>query len=217
MPERDEPPHVAPDFGHGGAHQIEHKVEHRGEHATERARFEEIYRETYPALLGYLVRRVEDPADAADALAETYTVAWRRRREMPRQDGARPWLFGVARYVLANQRRATRRRDELTRKVGQDVARVVREAVGVQPQTSAQELAVRSALARLPEGDRELLTLIAWEGLERGDLAVALGCSRATVRVRLHRARRRFAEALSHEGVVTVNLFVPSEPEEARA
>ncbi|RFU38840.1 sigma-70 family RNA polymerase sigma factor, partial [Actinomadura logoneensis] len=55
---------------------------------------------------------------------------------------------------------------------------------------------VAAALRSLPEADRELLTLVGWEGLGHAELATVLGCSRNAVRVRLHRARRRFARAL---------------------
>jgi len=48
----------------------------------------------------------------------------------------------------------------------------------------------------LNESDRELLSLVAWEGLSHEELSVALGVSRPVVRLRLHRARRRFAAAL---------------------
>jgi RNA polymerase sigma-70 factor (ECF subfamily) len=53
------------------------------------------------------------------------------------------------------------------------------------------------ALAQLPDRDRELLMLVAWEGLEPAQLARVLGVSRGTANVRLHRARRRLAAALA--------------------
>ena len=55
---------------------------------------------------------------------------------------------------------------------------------------------VRRVLEGLPEADREILALVAWEGLSPTEAATVLGCSGATARVRLHRARRRFARAL---------------------
>ena len=67
-----------------------------------RERFESLYTETRIAILGYLVRRVSNASDAADLLAETYVVAWRRIDEIPRGEEARLWLFGVARRVLSN-------------------------------------------------------------------------------------------------------------------
>src|SRR6478672_7119633 len=73
--------------------------------ATREARFEELFARTRSALMGYAVRRVGDPADAADVVAETYLVAWRRLDEVPPGEETRLWLFGVARRVLANHQR----------------------------------------------------------------------------------------------------------------
>ena len=56
-------------------------------------------------------------------------------------------------------------------------------------------------MARLSSGDRELLTLAGWEGLSPNQIAEVLGCRVGTVRVRLHRARKRFARELAHAGV----------------
>ena len=53
-----------------------------------------------------------EQADAADVTAETFLVAWRRYDDAPPGDG-RPWLFGIARHVLANHHRSGRRRDRL--------------------------------------------------------------------------------------------------------
>jgi len=61
----------------------------------------------------------------------------------------------------------------------------------------SQHARIASALARLPEEQRELLALDAWEGLDYGQLAVVLGCSRNAVRIRLHRARARLTAELA--------------------
>ncbi|GIH24082.1 hypothetical protein Aph01nite_23920 [Acrocarpospora phusangensis] len=78
-----------------------------------RQRFEEIYLAHYPDLLAYVRRRTESPDDASDAIAETFTTAWRRIDEVPPGPQARLWLYGVARRVLANQRRGESRRSAL--------------------------------------------------------------------------------------------------------
>src|SRR5256714_11167773 len=72
-------------------------------------RFRSLYEANYHLILGYALRRA-DAADAADVVAETFTTAWRRLRDVPEGEEARLWLYGVARRVLANQRRAERRR-----------------------------------------------------------------------------------------------------------
>ena len=65
-------------------------------------RFGRLYRDQGRAILAYALRRVEDQEDAADVVAETFLVAWRRLGEVPIGDGARLWLYAVARRVIAN-------------------------------------------------------------------------------------------------------------------
>jgi hypothetical protein len=63
-------------------------------------RFTGLLERTHTDLLAYALRRVAEPSDAADVVADTYLVAWRRLDQVP-ADAERPWLFGVARKVLA--------------------------------------------------------------------------------------------------------------------
>ena len=64
-----------------------------------RERFAQAFEEHFRAVSAYALRRTT-PAEAEDAVAETFLVAWRRLDELP--DDAKPWLLGVARRVLAN-------------------------------------------------------------------------------------------------------------------
>lgn len=153
-------------------------------------RFSALFERTHVALLGYAVRRVADPADAADVVAETFLVAWRRLDDVPVGDDARPWLFGVARRVLANHYRGERRRLALADRLRDSL----QEAIPP-PQVDGPS-PVELALERLPDDDRELLRLLAWEELAREEIAVAMGLSRGAVRVRLHRARTRLRQAM---------------------
>ncbi|MGV8967783.1 MAG: RNA polymerase sigma factor [Cellulomonas sp.] len=148
-------------------------------------RFAVLFNRTHQPLLAYAVRRVADPSDAADIVAETFLVAWRRLDEVPPDEQARAWLFGVARRVLANYYRGERRRLAL----GERLRTSLREVVVPQPQVGATD--VEHAMERLSPDDRELLRLVAWEELARDEIATVLQIPRATVRVRLHRARRR--------------------------
>jgi RNA polymerase sigma-70 factor (ECF subfamily) len=155
-----------------------------------RERFEAVYRELYEPICGYALRRVREPEDAAEVIAETFATLWRRFDRCPQGGEVRPWLFGVARRVIANQRRGERRRTAL----GERLAANVDPAATPHPGETSSELA--RAFATLSESDRELLSLVAWEGLTREELAVALGTNRAAVRLRLHRARKRLRDAL---------------------
>lgn len=75
-------------------------------------RFEAVYTQTYEQILGYAMRRCDSPEDAADVVAETFAIAWRRMDALPAGAEARLWLYGVARNVLANHRRGQDRRRE---------------------------------------------------------------------------------------------------------
>ena len=156
-----------------------------------RRRFEVVYAAHRGPILGYVLRRTENPDDAADVIAETFLTAWRRLDAVPPGDQARLWLYGVARRVLANHRRGERRRTVLNDRLRAQLA------AGYQPPECFGELAdIAAAFRSLPEPDRELLALVGWEGLDHGQVAAVLGCSRNAVRIRLHRARRRLAAEL---------------------
>lgn len=154
-------------------------------------RFTALFEANSAALLGYAVRRVVDPADAADVVAETFVVAWRRLDDVPLGEGARPWLFGVARNVLANFQRGDRRRWALA-----DRLRVELVTAG----SNRPDEGVHLALGRLGAEDQELLRLSVWDQLAHDEIALVLGISGGAVRVRLHRARRRLATAMTELG-----------------
>lgn len=164
-----------------------------------RGRFEEVYEAYSGLILAYAVQRTANPHDAADVVAETFAVAWRRIHDVPEGDEARPWLYGVARKVLANHHRSDRRRRRLGDRAASDLrTRIIDAAI---PVDGPDRRAIAEAFKALGDGDQELLTLVGWEGLDRDEIATILGCSRATVRVRLHRARRRFERELNKAGL----------------
>ncbi len=151
-------------------------------------RFTTLYREHGRAILGYAQRRVPDAEDAADVVAETFLVAWRRLGEVPVGDEARLWLFGVARLSLANQARTGRRQTRLGRRLAEQLRT---EPVLAQPEPDGEAAEALRAIAELGEKDRELLRLVAWEELSPGEAGRVLGISALAARSRLHRARRR--------------------------
>lgn len=105
--------------------------------------------------------------------------------------GDTEWCL-CARRVLANQHRRARRDVALVSRL--EAAAALRPAaIGITP----GDTGLGEALAELGERDRELLLLIAWEGLEPAEAAKVLGCSRNALAVRLHRARKRLAAALA--------------------
>lgn len=144
----------------------------------------------YPAIATYVRRRAGSPDDIADVIAETFTTAWRRLNDVPEGDGARLWLYGVARRTLANHFRGEERRAALAVRLREEITTWADSVVGAE---SAYE-----AFKRLSDDDRELLALVAWEGLSGAEIAKVLGCSLGAARLRLHRARKRLSRELAH-------------------
>jgi RNA polymerase sigma factor (sigma-70 family) len=155
-------------------------------------RFEAAFEMHHRAVLAYALRRTATEADAEDAVAETFTVAWRRSDRLPEAAVALPWLYAIARRVLANQHRGAARRRRLRTLLH---AETPRSAAVLQP--DAPESPALEALAAMRADDQELLRLLAWEGLSQAEAGIVLGISANAVAIRLHRARRRFAGELA--------------------
>jgi RNA polymerase sigma-70 factor, ECF subfamily len=154
---------------------------------TRVTQFDDLYAQHEEALLRYALRRV-GPAHAGDVVAETFLVAWRRPDEIP---PAAPliWLYAVARNHIRNHLRSQAKWHPTT----QDADRMHIEDRGIDDQieATAARLDMQCALSNLDFDDAEVLRLVAWEGLTATEGALVLGCSAATFRVRLHRARKR--------------------------
>ncbi|WP_243725855.1 RNA polymerase sigma factor [Actinomadura rubrisoli] len=157
--------------------------------ASDEERFTAMYDECRQRVWAYAVSRAGRQI-ADEVVSETFAVAWRRFGEVP--DPALPWLLGVARNVLRDSRRAETRRESFATELRRWAAR----PTGDIAEEVAERFAVLRAMAELPEDDREILILIAWQGLTPRDAARVVGCSAAALRVRLHRARRRLVRAV---------------------
>jgi RNA polymerase sigma factor (sigma-70 family) len=152
-------------------------------------RFEQLF-EGYHAAVAAYVRRRAPRELVEDVVGETFLIAW---RSLERVHGdPLPWLYGVARRVLANHLRGAHHRNVLT-------ARLAHERDDPSTMVLGTEVSepMRTALLELGEHEREALLLIAWEGLKPAQAAAAVGCSGAAFRARLYRARRHLQRALS--------------------
>ena len=159
--------------------------------AVDDAAFRELFDAHLADVWRYARRRCATSADADDVAGETFAVAWRRRADLPPGEGdARLWLLGTARRVLANQRRSQGRQHRLrTRAAGLAAPPPVEAG-------SHEGGELWRALARLSPEDRDLLIMRAWDELPVQEMAVLLGCTPNAVSLRLHKARRRLADAL---------------------
>src|SRR5258708_23734219 len=114
--------------------------------------FSDLYQRHHEAVLRYALRRT-DPETARDVAAETFLVAWRRLDVVPADDRqAGPWLYGVARRVLANAERSRRRAENLTTRLAHEGRNAsVADAAG----EIAEGARLRTALGMLSDAHQE--------------------------------------------------------------
>lgn len=155
-------------------------------------RVSQLFTEYGGRLYAYAYRRTLSPEEAKDVVADTYLITLRRIDRVPER--ALPWLFAVARRVLANRTRAAASEERALARVS--------ARHGSAPDAFAEILALEAlnqALACLSADDQETLTLVEWDGLSNKEAAEVLGCAIPTLTVRLHRARRRLARELQRD------------------
>lgn len=170
---------------------------------TDRNRFETVFEKHSRDVQAYCLRRAS-VADAHDAAAEVFVVAWRRRDAIPDDEAVLPWLYAIAARVISNQRRAARRRTAFLKKL---VGREEASALGPEEQVvfDAETAEVLEALEGLSRADREVVLLVAWEELTREQAAQVLGCSVEAAKKRYQRAIRRLERALGVNGTHAIS------------
>ncbi len=159
--------------------------------------FEQMYERYAGSIAAYALRRTRSEADAEEIVSETFLIAWRRHGDL--RGDPLPWLYGVARRVLAAH----------ARRVGLAPLEL-RVDVAAPDDRSLERSELLLALLRLPEGERDALLLTVWEGLDQRACAQALGCSRVAVALRLRRARARLRAHQDSDGV-TISQLLPTE------
>jgi RNA polymerase sigma-70 factor (ECF subfamily) len=161
-----------------------------------RERFERVAAAVYEPLQRYLRRRAPTD-DAADALADTLLVLWRRLDDVP--DDALPWCYGAARRCLANQRRGDTRRLRLVQHAGAQVDSSAELLLDPQYATETSDPPLVAALAVLSESEAEIVRMWAWEQLEPREIAIALDMTANAASVALTRAKRKLAQHLGRQ------------------
>lgn len=159
--------------------------------AAAKARFEQLFATYYGDLVRFASRRVGIDA-ASDVVSNAFLIAWRRLADVP-VDHERAWLYATARHVIANELRGQHRRERLDERARASGVPVVDDHAG----RVTEQLRVRAVLGALSPQDQEVLRLTEWDGLGVDEAARVLGCTRTALKVRLHRARRRFAARLA--------------------
>jgi RNA polymerase sigma-70 factor (ECF subfamily) len=164
------------------------------------AAFRLLYERVAPGLLRYLASRVHDAEVAADLLAETFAVAYERRRRF--RNVGRPgaaWIYGIARNELSHYFRHKSVDDRAVRALGLIVPRLDHEsiaAIDALADLDGHEPALGEAMARMSEVEREAVELRVVEELNYDEIAARLGCSQGSARTRVHRGLARLTGLL---------------------
>jgi RNA polymerase sigma-70 factor, ECF subfamily len=157
--------------------------------------FPEIFDSYAPSVLRFARRRLDDGDAAWDVVNDTFTTAWRHWDRRPAAGELLPWLYAIAGNAVRDQRRSAGRQSRL-------IARLSAAGTAGHTADPADGIvlgqSVASAFARLPAADREVLRLVAWEGMtDARAIGLVLGLSPVAVRTRVHRARRRLRSLLN--------------------
>lgn len=157
-----------------------------------------VVRANGPDLLRYFLRR--DTVDHHDLLNETFAVIWRRREHLPTEaTAARMWSFGVARNILRRHQRRLR-----THNLAVESAM---RAADVEPPADPADLAeaaerhaaIHFVLRHMSARDREIITLVHWDGFTLVDAAALLRINPSTARTRYARAKGRLVARLTRD------------------
>lgn len=157
----------------------------------ERSDFDSLYRNSWSALRAVAVSRLKSPSDAEDAVADVFTLAWKKRGE-GQHVLTNAWLHGTLRNVIGNQFRRNSR-----------AARALESTALINRPPPADRweahIALVAAMRRLPLDDRSLLWMTYWEGRTGAEISQMLRCTPGAVRLRLLRARVKLAGLMREE------------------
>ncbi len=167
---------------------------------AEQAAFAALVDQYAGALYRVAFSVLRNPADAEDAVQETYLRVLRHRDSLGEVRDHRVWLIRIVWNIVLDRKRRAKTRPETD-----DVAELAR----VLPSNglSAEEMAaaaqhhahVLACVEQLPAKEREVLQLSAFEELSSVEIAAVLGVTESSVRSRLFRARNLMADLLNHE------------------
>ena len=169
---------------------------------TEPAQFAGLYDRHAASLAAYFIRRV-GPHDGEALLGELFRIAFesRDRYQLDRAD-ARPWLYGIAaNLVMKHFRTEGRHRNAIERLTvrGPDTDVPFDERIAEDAASADRWARVAACIDELPERDREVLVLYAWEQLTYAEIGEALDIPTGTVRSRLNRVRSVLRELASDD------------------
>ena len=164
----------------------------------ERSAFEELTERWHLPLWKYVRRVAGDDDAASDAIQDVWIRVLRGIVRLRDGSKLRPWLFGIARHVLMDR---LRERYASPPPADIDLSDMGGDTI---PDLLEEDMtALEDELARLPETEREVLTLFYLQELSLSEVADVLRVPVGTVKSRLFRARHMLRRGLDQKGLRT--------------
>lgn len=161
--------------------------------------FDQLAAEVSPRLLQFLQQMVCDRHLAEDLLQETLLRVARGLPAFRGTSSCRTWVFSIATRVVADHFRKPETRAGIVEVEDSDV--VPDEGPDVDERVVIDEMnsCVRGVIDSLPPDHRAALVLHDLQEMTAAETAAACGCSLATAKIRIHRARKRLQQAMARE------------------
>jgi RNA polymerase sigma factor (sigma-70 family) len=156
-------------------------------------------------LFHYLVRSLQDEADAADLAQETFVRVFQNHAKFDPQQKFSTWLYAIASNLVRDRYRWRSRHQQVSLDAEneqsesnlKDDLRVVEPLPDQRVQTEERAALVRQAVAALPDDLKQALILAVYEDLPQAEIATILKCSVKAVETRIYRARQQLRAALA--------------------
>jgi RNA polymerase sigma factor (sigma-70 family) len=164
--------------------------------ASDPEAFEALFDGCARKVYNYAFRMTGSWQVAEDVVSLTFLEAWRLRAKVQPEGGSLdPWVLGICVNVIRNITRAERRhRAAMSRLPPASPFPDFADELASRVDDATQMAAVRAAMSRLGQREREVIGLCVWSGLSYDAAAQALGVPVGTVRSRLSRARRKLEQ-----------------------
>jgi RNA polymerase sigma factor (sigma-70 family) len=156
-------------------------------------------------LFHYLVRSLQDKADAADLAQETFVRVYQHRAKFDSRQKFSTWLFSIASNLVRDRYRWRARHPQVSLEAEHDETAAglkdhlpdAEPAPDRQLQAEERAVAVRAAIATLPEELRQPLILAVYQELPQAEIARILNCTPKAVETRIYRARQQLRQRLA--------------------
>lgn len=156
----------------------------------DRAAFEQLYRQEVGRVYALCLRLAGDSVLAEEYVQDTFIRMWERLPSFRGESAFSSWLYRLTVNVVLQEHRTRRRREQRVQP-----GPVPREPAVV-PDGTAERMDLEWAVARLPDGARQVFVLHDVEGYRHAEIAALLGIAVGTSKSHLHRARRVLRAAL---------------------